>query len=78
MTPYAGGQITAAYYDLDSDCAGFGGRFGNVCDDSETEIGPAAVGGIEVDMDGGSRFLAEIQVGFSDLPDVKLIAGWTF
>ena len=78
VTPYVGGQITAIHYDLDNDCAGFGGRFGSACSGSETEIGPAAVGGIETEMSSGSKFLAEIQVGFRDLPEVKLVAGWTF
>jgi len=80
ITPYAGGQITAAWYNLDGDCAGFGGGFGGPgnCDDTETEIGPAAVGGIETDLSGGGKFLAEIQIGMSDLPEVKIVAGWTF
>jgi hypothetical protein len=78
VTPYVGGQISAVHYNLDKNCDGFGGRFGSSCDSSETEIGPAAVGGIEMEMSGGSKFLAEVQVGFNDLPEVKLIAGWTF
>ncbi len=80
VTPYAGGALTVAFYDFDSDCEGFGGRFGRGrgdCD-SETEIGPTAVGGIEMKLDGGSRFLAELNVGFADLPEVKVVAGWTF
>lgn len=81
VTPYVGGQITAIHYNFDSNCSGFGGNPGNPnfsCSGSDTEIGPAAVGGIETEMSGGSIFLAEIQIGFSDLPDVKLVAGWTF
>lgn len=80
ITPYAGGQITAAWYNLDGDCNGFGRKFGRpgACDDSQTEIGPAAVGGIETKLEQGGKFLAEIQIGMSDLPDVKLVAGWTF
>lgn len=81
VTPYAGGQVTAAFYDFDSDCKGFGRKFFNRhaddCD-TETEIGPMAVGGIEMDLSGGNRFLAELAVGFSDLPEVKVTAGWTF
>jgi hypothetical protein len=69
VTPYAGGQLTAAYYDFDEDGGG---------DDTETEIGPGAVGGIEMQLEGGNRFLAEVQFGFSDLPEVKVLAGWTF
>jgi hypothetical protein len=79
VTPYVGGQLTVAFYDFDSDCKGFGNKFGNKNEcDSETEIGPAAVGGIEMDLEGGSRFLSELSIGFSDLPEVKLTAGWTF
>ncbi len=81
VKPYAGGQITAAFYDFDSDCKGFGNSFfgRNETDcDSETEIGPAAVGGIEMKLEGGSRFLAEMSLGFSDLPEMKITAGWTF
>jgi len=80
VTPYAGGEISAAWYNLDGDCNGFGRRFGRPgsCDSSKTEIGPAAVGGIETPLKSGGKFLAEIQIGTSDLPDVKLVAGWTF
>ena len=78
VVPYAGGQLTVAFYDLDSDCEGFGQGFGNGECDSETEIGPMAVGGIEMGLEGGNRFLAELALGFSDLPEVKITAGWTF
>ena len=65
LTPYAGGQFTAAFFDPDRG-------------DTETEIGIAAVGGVETRLSGGARFLVEIQLGFGDIPDVKLMAGWTF
>jgi hypothetical protein len=81
VTPYAGGQVTVAFYDFKSNCEGFGrkyfGRNERDCD-SETEIGPMAVGGIEMPLSGGSRFLAELNLGFSDTPDIRVIAGWTF
>lgn len=67
FTPYAGGQLSAVFFDFDE---GDG--------DSDTEIGPAGVGGFETRLDSGNRFLLELQVGFSDLPDMKLMAGWTF
>ena len=76
VTPYAGGQISAAFYDFDSNCNGF--NFGRSCSGSDTKIGPAAVGGIEMKLTGGTRFLAEIQLGFNDVPDAKLVAGWQF
>ncbi len=69
VTPYAGGQLTAAYFSFDD------GRGG---DDSDTEIGPAGVGGIETKLKSGTRFLAELQLGFGDIPDVKVLVGWTF
>lgn len=70
VTPYAGGEVTIGYYRYDNDP-----KYG---DDSKTRIGPAAVGGIEMKLKGGSRFLAELQVGFNDIHEVRAIAGWTF
>jgi len=80
VTPYAGGSLTAVYFDFDNDCGGFGTSFGgrNRCGDTDTEIGPAGVGGIETKLSGGARFLAELQLGFAELPEAKLTAGWTF
>lgn len=69
FTPYAGGQLSAVFFDFDDDDGD---------DGSDTEIGPAGVGGFETRLDSGNRFLLEVQVGFQDLPDVKLMAGWTF
>jgi hypothetical protein len=79
VTPYAGGQLSMAYYSFHQ-CQGFGSPFlhRGFCDDNDTEIGPMAVGGIEMKLSNKSRFLAEIQLGFGDLPDAKLVAGWTF
>jgi hypothetical protein len=65
VRPYAGGQVVVAWFDPDEG-------------DSETEIGTAPVGGIEMTLDGGSRFLAEIQLGIGDIHDVKVMVGWTF
>ena len=77
VTPYAGGSVSIAYYDFRS-CrgfaVGFGGRF--ACDSNSTEIGPVAVGGIETKVSAGTRFLAELQIGFGDLPETKVVAGW--
>lgn len=64
LQPYVGGQLTVAFYDIDD--AG-----------SETEIGPAVVGGFETAM-GETTFLLELQLGFGDIPDTKLMAGWRF
>ncbi len=70
VTPYAGGQLTAAYFKFHN----HNGR-----DDSDTAIGPAGVGGIETRLKSGIRFLAEIQIRLAgDIPDAKLLVGWTF
>jgi hypothetical protein len=80
VTPYAGGSLSVAFYDFDADCRGFGGAVGNSgrCDDSETEIGPVGVGGIEMSLSGKTRFFAELHLGFGDLPEAKVVTGWTF
>lgn len=70
VTPYVGGQAVFAFFDFDDEGDGDG--------DSETEIGLDAVGGIEIAMKGDTRFLTELQVGFGDIHDFKLMVGWTF
>lgn len=73
VTPYAGGQVTAWLFDQD------GPDNNNGFDDGfNAEIGVYAVGGIETKLKGGSRFLAELQVGVGDVPDIRVLAGWTF
>jgi len=74
VTPYAGGEVSVVYYDFDK-CDG---SPHSACGGSDTEIGPAAVGGIEMKFSGKTRFLAELQIGFADLPDFKVVAGWIF
>ena len=32
----------------------------------------------ETKLKGGTRFLAELQVGLGDVPDIRVLAGWTF
>jgi hypothetical protein len=66
VTPYAGGQVTAAFFDYDNSALG-----------SDVEFGAGIVGGMEAKMKTG-RFLAEIQIGLGDVADFKLMAGWTF
>ena len=71
VTPYAGGEITLGWFDRD--------RNDNDPDhEDEVEIGPAAVGGIEMRLSGGTRFLAELEVGIADVHDVRAVVGWTF
>lgn len=64
VTPYAGAQVTVWLFDED--------------DAFNAEIGLYAVGGIETKLKGGNRFLAELQVGIGDVPDVRVLVGWTF
>lgn len=73
VTPYAGGQVTAWLFDQNGpdNHEGFDDGF-------NAEIGLYAIGGIETKLKGGSRFLAEVQVGVGDVPDIRLLAGWTF
>jgi hypothetical protein len=65
VTPFAGAQAAVAFFDPDDA-------------DSETEIGIDVVGGIEIPMKGSTRFLTELQIGFGDIHDFKLMVGWTF
>ncbi len=64
VTPYAGGQLAAVFFDPDKG-------------DSNTEIGADAVGGIETTF-GSTRMFFELQLGFGDIHDAKIIAGWKF
>ncbi len=70
VTPYAGGEVSLGWFRYSDDP-----EHG---DDTKTRIGPAAVGGIEMKLKGTTRFLAELQVGFSDVHDVRAMVGWTF
>ncbi len=64
VTPYAGGQLAAVFFDVDE-----GG--------TETEIGVDAVGGIETPL-GRTRMFFELQLGFGDIHDAKILVGWKF
>lgn len=79
VTPYAGAQVIAGFVDFDPDP---GEPIREDDEDLEdgfnAEVGLAAVGGIETKLKGGTRFLAELQVGVADAPDVRVLVGWTF
>lgn len=72
VTPYAGAQVTASLTNFDNDATPPNG------DDTDTQIGLGAVGGIETRLKSGTRFLAELQVKLTDFPDVRVLVGWTF
>lgn len=78
VTPYAGAQVTAWLFDNDDDDNIPGPDNDNLDDGFNTEIGLAALGGIETRFKGGTRFLAELQVGVTNHPDIKVMIGWTF
>jgi len=64
FTPYAGGGVTLGWVDVD----GVG---------SEVEAGVRATGGLDWAKD-GSGFLVELSLGFGDIHDVQILAGWSF
>ena len=77
VIPYAGAQITAWLVDFDDEPGDQ--PFDDEFDDGfNTEIGLAALGGIETRLKSGTRFLAELQVEVTNHPEIKVMAGWTF
>lgn len=69
FTLYAGGGISLASIDRDDPVLGQ--------DDSEVEIAPVAVGGIEWAVGAGDVFV-ELGASGGDVHDLKLILGWLF
>ena len=69
VTPYAGGGLTVAWVQVDLP----GGR-----DETDFEIAAKGVGGIEWPLRGGNDFFLELNVGFGDIQDVMVLAGWMF
>jgi len=47
-------------------------------DNTDTDLGVSALGGIEKVLSNGDRFFTEIKLGLVDSPDFKLTFGWTF
>ena len=77
ITPYAGAQLTAWLIDFDDEPGN--DPFDDDLDDGlNTEIGLAALGGIETRFKSGTRFLAELQVELTNHPEIKVMVGWTF
>ena len=73
FTPYAGGGVILAFIDLDDEP----GR-GRRDDDSETELAPVGVGGLEWSLGRASDLFFELNVMGGDTHDAKLLVGWMF
>ena len=68
--PYLGGGVGVHFVSIDNAGPGI--------DDSRTDAGGHFLGGADVATKGGSRFFVEGRFGFSDAPDFKALAGWSF
>ncbi|MCZ6670791.1 MAG: hypothetical protein O6947_07160 [Acidobacteria bacterium] len=68
--PYAGGAVALNFIERDD--------LPPQADDTNTEVGFYAVGGIETLLMNNRKFLVEVKIGFDDSPDFKLGVGWTF
>ncbi len=68
--PYLGGGVGIHFNSLDN--AGPG------ADDSSTDAGGQFIVGADVATKRGSRFFAEVKVGFADSPDLRVLAGLNF
>jgi len=69
VTPYAGGGVTVAWVNEDLPR----GR-----DESDLEIALKGIGGVEWPLQGGNDFFLELNVGFGDIQDFQVLAGWMF
>ncbi|HEY6193681.1 MAG TPA: hypothetical protein VI504_01450 [Candidatus Eisenbacteria bacterium] len=68
--PYVGGGVGIHFFSFDN--AGPG------VDNSATRGGGHFIAGADVATKSGSRFFAELKLGFGDSPDMKAVAGWSF
>jgi opacity protein-like surface antigen len=68
--PYLGAGVRVVFIDVDLPAGAQG-------DDSDTEIGLEAIGGLEWKGSDGSFFL-ELTAHFNDVHDFQLMAGWSF
>jgi hypothetical protein len=66
ITPFIGGGVAAGVIDRD----------GAQQNDTDFELGLDAIGGLEWRLRGGARFALELNLGFGDLYDIQLLAGW--
>ena len=68
-TPYLGGGLGLNVRNWDNDGRG---------DDSDSDVGVNALGGIDKGLSNGDRFFIELKVSLNDVPDLKATIGWTF
>jgi hypothetical protein len=69
VVPYAGGGLTLAYVNQD---------LPHGDSDSDFEIAAKGIGGVEWPLRNGNAFFLELNVGFGDIQDVAIMAGWMF
>ena len=70
--PYVGAGATINWVDFDNDFYGSGRE-------SDTRAGGGIVVGVGAPTGSGNRFFTELKLGLSsDVPDLKLVAGWNF
>jgi hypothetical protein len=69
IVPYAGGGITLAYINHD---------LGNGDNDTDFDISAKAVGGVEWPLKSNRQFFLELNIGFGDIQDTEVLAGWMF
>jgi len=69
IVPYVGGGLTVAFVKFDPN---------NGDNDTDFEIGAKAIGGVEWPLSGNDAFFLELNVGFGDIQDVQIMAGWMF
>jgi opacity protein-like surface antigen len=71
FTPYAGGGVSLGFVDRDLPA-------GSNADDTEFEIGGKVTGGMEWPRSRSKAFFLELSLGFGDIHDAFLVAGWSF
>lgn len=69
--PYVGGGVALEFVSVDVGGSGF-------ADANSTFAGGNLIVGADVATKSSSRFFAELKLGIGDVPDFKLMAGWSF
>lgn len=77
VEPYVGGGVVLAMFNIDED-EDPPPPFDDADDDTEFEVGVEAIGGVEWRLSGGSDFFLELSIGFGDIHDLEVVAGWIF